>query len=603
MTSPILSDCHRLAEDVEGDARQIGIEWKGYQPIMTACAEFRRACDAVAGNRGLHAATIAFVGQKNAGKTHLLSLLVRSEERRAQLRIGVDAGHSTERPTWLSAERPAGLRHELEDFIPCAAEDLEPLGFPYALLDVPGHDEGHRERQHAARHALDDARIKVLVIGRKEIDIAGWTAYVGRTDGATVIPVITKVEDLPDSNVHAFKQKLRACLPASHVLEPILMPRFDLEGADRSAIIETTRRALCERLIEAAIGGSPEISPEHELVVRQRRFRAEIAALAGEHLRATRQGLEPILGELKALPQRAAEALLGEERLLAANIRASVRTVLLERTPVIFFPWRLALSIANLVHGATDRLPLVLVGSVPSLLATGWTAAKNLRDGREFRAEIEAGLRRRVEGMLKEQLASRLETLGRNLDADLGRDEGSATRTAEKCSVRLAGLETLQAASTGIFQRVIDRTAPSRLVAGLFGLLGCAIFWSILGQPLYGLYLDFYDAAQQVLARRATSLAAFPAGTFSMLATSTLLALLPMGLLLLCFVAWMTKDKRVATCVADLQAEHRKEIRQLENKKLLRAELSEIRIDACRRLLDAGASDDSPPRLKAGHAG
>ncbi len=599
----MLSDCHRLAEDVEGDARQIGIEWKGYRSIVVECADFRRACDAVAGDRGLHATTIAFVGQKNAGKTHLLSLLVRSEERRAQLRIGAAAGQATERPAWLATKRPTGLRHELEDFIPCAAEDLEPLGIPYALLDVPGHDEGPLERQHAARHALDVARIKVLVIGRAELEVAEWTAYISRTDGASVIPVITKASDLPDSDVHTFKEKLRASLPTSRVLEPIVMPDFNLEGADRGAIIDATRRNLRERLVEAATNTNPEISADQELLVRQLRFREEIAALAREHLRATRQGLEPILRDLNELPQRAAAALLGEERLLAANICASLRTVLLERAPVFFFPWRLALSIANLIHGATDRLPLVLMGSVPSLLTTGWAAAKNLRDGREFRAEIEAGLRRRVESMLKDQLADRLETLGRNLDADLGRNDQSTTRSAEKCSVRLAGLESLQAASTGVFQRVIDRAAPSRAVARSFGLLGCGIFWIILGQPLYGLYLDFYAAAQQVLDRQATSLAAFPAGTFSMLATSTLLALLPMCVILLMLVAWITRDKRVAACVADLQAEHRKEIRELENKKLLRAELSEIRIDACRRLLDAEAKHDSPPRLEAGHDG
>jgi hypothetical protein len=72
-----------------------------------------------------------------------------------------------------------------------------------------------------------------------------------------------------------------------------------------------------------------------------------------------------------------------------------------------------------------------------------------------------------------------------------------------------------------------------------------------------------------------------------------------MGVLLLILVAWITRDKRVTTCVADLQAEHRKEIRDLEKKKSLRAELSEIRIDACRRLLDADAKHDTPSRLEA----
>src|SRR5438067_10867251 len=106
MKSPTLELCHRAAERAEHYALELGSDWDGRQPILNACATFRGGCDALAQNRGLLLATIAFVGPKNAGKTTLMSLLVTSDKVREQLKTGDAARFATDKPTWIGPELP-----------------------------------------------------------------------------------------------------------------------------------------------------------------------------------------------------------------------------------------------------------------------------------------------------------------------------------------------------------------------------------------------------------------------------------------------------------------------------------------------------------------
>lgn len=593
------SEWENLTEEVEQAARKLGNTWKGFNPIMVACEQYRQSCTSIVSNRGIRATTIAFIGPRNAGKTKTLSLLVESDERRSSLPIGDDTEGATDRVTWLAEHPPSTLRRKFELFHPCNEKDLVQLGFPYALLDVPGFNDGllHPDRATGSRDALDYARVKVLVLDHLQIGIATWRAYVEGADGSTIIPVITKVNGSAD--VLLLQEQLGKCLGRSRILDPIIIPNFKDRDADEGDILKKAREDLRSRLSDVSAGGNGHVSHERELQIRQQRFREEVVDLARQHLPATATTLSPLLEELARLPEKASNLLLGDKRLLSANVRSSLRAITLERTPVFLFPWRLCLTMANLVHGATDRLPLALMGSLPSLLSTGWTAAGNLRNQQQFGTEVRDGLRRRVERELKEKIARPLENVERNLNADLRHNQAPPANMATNTSIRFIGIDALQEQSTAIFGRCIDSHGPSRLTAWAAGFLGFGGFWLILSQPLYGLYVDFYEAAQTVIAREATSLAAFPAGTFSMLATSTLLALLPMGLLLLLVLAWLTRDGKVKKCVEDIKNDHSAEITKLKNTEELRVELHEPRLDACRQLLSLApspASESGKPR-------
>src|SRR4029079_16659773 len=95
MPPAILDQCRRVADQVESAVAQLGSAWGGHGPLMNLCSQFRLAAEHLAHNRGLAEITIAFVGPKKAGKTTLLGLLIKSEDKRARLKAGRSSEQST----------------------------------------------------------------------------------------------------------------------------------------------------------------------------------------------------------------------------------------------------------------------------------------------------------------------------------------------------------------------------------------------------------------------------------------------------------------------------------------------------------------------------
>ena len=585
MTSPILTRCRHAADFVEHAADRLGSAWEGHAPLLDLCAQFRHACEQLASNRGLSAITIAFVGPKKAGKSTLLSLLIRSEEKRRRLKIGRTAEESTSRVTWFSAQPPAELDGGNEELIPCHDSELVSLGFRYSLVDVPGFNERDQVRSAAAVRALDTAVVKVLVVDSREVESREIVHYLGNADGATLVPVVNLVRNgETGAELADFHERLARELPRSHVLPPVLVPDYEI-APDRDHILAEAARELTARLSDAVAGRNAEVLAEPQLVEKRRQFQGRAAQLAAEHLPATATALAELRTALEKLPAHALEKLLGEDRIIEVNVRGRFRALLLERTPILFFPWRLALSIANIVHGATDRVPLVLLGSLPSLLTTAFAAAKNAKQASDFSEQMEAGLQRRIGAVLKESAGPQLQAVDYALQRDLGLSRGATPHTATTSTANLTGLETLQTRSAEIFHEVIGHFAPGRMAAAFVALLGFALFWGVFGWPVYALYEEYARAAQQMSLGVRTLVHEFPEGVFSVLATSVLLALMPMCVFLLCCIAWFARRGKVRACVRELRAAHSAELERLQRGGLLSVEVSEPRIDTCLQLL------------------
>jgi hypothetical protein len=585
MSSPILDQCRRVADQVEAAVAQLGSAWAGHGPVMNLGSRFRLEAEQLAHNRGLAEITIAFVGPKKAGKTTLLGLLVESDDKRARLKAGRSSEQSTARPTWIGPNPPAGLDSSNELMIPCHESELVDLGYRYSLIDVPGSNESNTSRSDAARRALDSAVIKVLVVDRREIESREPTEYLGNADGSTIIPVVNlERDDDSQPDLDAFAMRLRANLPRSTILPMLVVRDYAIENS-RDEVLSQTRHALVQRLGTAVAGRAAAALAEPQLVEKLRRFKNDVARITAEHLPGTRVAIDGLRTVLETLPAKALEKLLGSDRLIAANVRSRMRAILLERTPLIFFPWRLTLSIANLVHGATDRIPLLFAGSVPSLVTTAVTAARNVKRAREFAADMETGLERRIAAALKEAASPQLRVVDHALQRDLRLSDQSAPHTAVTSVATLTGLEALQSRSAEIFHETLENFAPSRAAAACIGFVGFVIFWGIFGWPIARLYEDFGAAARDVWFGGEILRRAFPAGAWAMLATTWLLAMLPLGLLLLGAIALLTRGGRVARCVRALRERHEHELVELTRAGLLSVEVSEPRIDACISLL------------------
>jgi len=582
---PTLAPYLRAAEHIEYAADRLGPSWSGHGPVLQACHEFRRSYEQLATNRGFSEMTIAFVGPKGAGKSTLSGMLIESEEKRQRLKAGQKSYESTIKPTWIAAQPPAFFDSSTEEFIPCHESEMTSLGFRYGLLDVPGSNERDTARRDLATRALDYAVVKVLVVDRRAIESREITRYLEGMSGAPVIPVINRIRhDEDGADFAAWEDNLRQRFVT-------LLPRIEIRdwdvGGNGEQKYSDARKLLIQRITDAVAGHDPVTLAEPQLGRKLRAFEIGIAELARKHLPATATALMELHESLSKLPAQAVEALLGSERLVTANVRLRFRSVLLERTPIVLFPWRLALSIANLVHGATDRVPLALLGSVPSMLATAWAAAKNVNQAREFAEQAASGLRTRVTTVIKDLAGPKLQAIDYALQRELGID-ATGPRTGVSSTANLRGIEALQARSTELFQEVTEKFAPGTITTWVLGFTGFAIFWSVFGWPVYGLYQDFVVAASEVLNRQKTSLAAFPAGTLSMILTSAVLAVFPMGVFLLCMLTWVTRSKHAAACASALRTAHEMELQRLTDSGQLEVEISEPQIDACRVLLRIG---------------
>jgi hypothetical protein len=598
--SPGLVQCQSAADRFQSAADILGHAWLGHYPIIQACQKFRRDCERLASNRGFSGITIAFVGPKKAGKSTIAGLLSDSKEKRQRLNAGQRAVESTAKPTWVASRPPDMLDSATEMFIPCHESELAPLGFDYAILDVPGSNEGNSARRELAVQALDSAVVKVLVVDQLQIESREIPSYLDSTAGAPIIPVINRIRPGAErSDLGAWEEKLRHTYP--NVLQRVEIPDWDTEG-ELTKSPEDTRKELFERLIQAAAGYLPGTLAEPQLERKLLAFQNQVTRIAREHLPVTTLAVGGLHDCLLKMPEHAIEALLGDDRLVIARVRLRFRSILLEKTPIFLFPWRLTLWIANLVHGATDRLPLVLLGSVPSLVTTALTAARNTQEARQIAQDAMSGLRTRVDSVIRDMAAPQLRILDSALKRDLKLDQTSTPQTTITSSVNLRGLEALQTKSTSLFHQVIEKHAPGTFAAWLIAFLGFAIFWSVFAWPVYGLYQDFWLAALEVFERRTPALEAFPAGTLSMLLTSAALALLPMSLFLLCALALLTRKRRASRCASELKQMHKDEVRRMTETGQLELELAEPKIDACRillRLSNPGMSTP-PPRPEIG---
>jgi predicted GTPase len=193
--NPTLKACLESADAIETALNSLGdtSQWPADHALRQQCAEFRHAARDLAEQKGLDQFVIAFIGPKNAGKTTLLSMLLRSEVTKQQLSSGEGLRGTTEKVLWLSSQPIPDLDRQVEESLHVSSSDLVNLGCDYTLIDVPGANEAHQSRVAAASRALRTAHLKVLVMEARTMEDASLLDYMEGADGATILPVINQI--------------------------------------------------------------------------------------------------------------------------------------------------------------------------------------------------------------------------------------------------------------------------------------------------------------------------------------------------------------------------------------------------------------------------
>lgn len=585
MSKVSLQHCLAYADRVEQAVLALRVTSGPLAALPARCTAFRSAAEAIATNRGLDRLTLAFVGPRNAGKTTLASLLIRDPAIRGQLPVGLRPDESTRRILWIGPEPPQGLNEALETWVPCVPEALEDLGWPSQIVDVPGFNDRVAEVRTAADRALEAASIKVVVIDERDLEAFEVRDYLHDADGATLLPVVNRVTGITPADVAAFAAELRRTLRHARVLEPVVIPDHRQRGRSEAADLDAARSALVQALRAAGVSpaGIPALA-QPQMTARWDRFRSEVLAAARAALPATAEAVQALDATEQRLPREVLQDVLGTDRALRAVLRQRLRAVWVDNTPALFFPWRLTLGLAHLVWGALDRIPLVLAGSVPSLISVAWTAARNLRRGEAFREATHHGLHQRVVDQSQERLSPLVRALRASLSADLGRAPGD--RPPRDGQAQVEGIAALQERSALALEATVERHAPGRGPAVAAALIGCGLFWAVAGWPFYALYLDYFRAAEGTWGQVREALNLFPAPSLSLLLTAVLLGLLPMALWLLVTSTCLIRRGRIESCARTLRLDHEALVRTLLAEGLLRVRLEDRELAACRLLLN-----------------
>lgn len=590
MSHVLLHHCLGFADRVEQAVLDLGAMRGPLATLPARCAAFREACESIASNRGLQRLTIAFIGPRNAGKTTLLAQLVADPAVRSQLPRGVEHAGSTRKLLWLGPESPADLDPAGEQWVPCPATALPDLGVPCQLVDVPGFDDRDPDVRAAANRALDSALVKVLVVEQRQLEAFAVQQYLSSGDGSLVLPVVNQAMEAAAGELTAFATALKEAVPAARVLAPLVVPDFERHEENETTVLQRAGEgltcALRDALSEQGAGGAWAAAlAQPQLQARLARFEDEVRRTAQQALPATSEALADLEAALLSLPEKALGGLLGDPAALEFAIRARLRARLLQHTPLVFFPWRLSLGVANLIWGALDRLPMMLIGSLPGWASAGMEAVRNLRQSRSLKSAEEDGLRAEVEAKAGSLIRPKLRALDDSLRADLRQPRDAGPAIAAGRDLEIEGIALLHTRSQEVFRTEMERAAPGRFAALFTGLVGVALFWSLFIWPLVAVYQDYLRASLEVWQQTADATGRFPANLGALLLSSAALAWAPMAAWLLASVGWLSRRRRARRCVDGIQAGHESAVHELLSSGLLTLESTHRRQMASRVLL------------------
>jgi hypothetical protein len=396
------------------------------------------------------------------------------------------------------------------------------------------------------------------------------------------------------------------------LLETVTVNDFTADGNNEDCVAKQAREKI-KTVLEQ--GPSHLISSvylwERQLDARTIRFRHRVRELLSQAIPMLRAAVKDLEAGVDKVLEELVTSLVGSKSFLRAGVRARLRAELMTDTWPVWFPYRTVLGTLNFTQGAWDRVLLTFTGSAPSLFISLMTAARNIRDTREFSAEIQDGVRQRLLIMVRDRLHPLAEDFSRALNRSV---EGinNAPPSESFHQIDLTGIEELQHKSTRIFEDKIQaQMLPSYMVQAV-ALIGFFIFWFFFSSPIAALYQQYWYASQDLPSEASTLEAVpaliqaywyasqdlpseaatieklwerFPAPSASMLITSLLLSLLPMMAFCMVFLTVFLRRKRIERCVAEIYESHTEEIERMKEKGILRLEFKNPVLEQARFLL------------------
>ena len=510
-------------------------DWEERETVLQACGDFEQTMQEWEQTSGDPVVNVAVVGPKNAGKSFLIRELIRLQgfatDFLETLPVGWGTAEATRQLTWLGHEPPVSFDPRAEHFLETPPLNALLPGQTLRLLDVPGFNERKAEEQHRARLALAKAVIKILVVPPSLVETREWGEYLQDCQGGWVFPVMNAVRGpAQEALAERLRSDLAGVLGHQRVLPPCLLPDFGLLPEEEQ---ETRRAAELKKLLthwQSAFGSlSPAELRAPERAGRLNHFREVWGRYWEEKLPQTQALLRAWPEPADLLPGPLAELYAPPGRVTRVALGLASRGHFLSLTSSLLFPWKGFLGLAHLLQGAWQKIPFLFLGSVPAALGS---AGQALRNAKQKIAGTLAGdpAEKDLTTLLEDHYRPHTEALARALQADLKQTK-NASPPSSPPELTLTGTARLTPLARQSLEETLPRFSPGRISATLVGLGGMLIFWGIFIWPLFSLYVDYFQAARQVVEGSAASpLALFPRQTGTVLGTAFLLALFPLFL-------------------------------------------------------------------------
>jgi hypothetical protein len=610
-TEPIPSPGDEFLNRVRRASTSVLGESSTGRAVAALCDEHARARRLIARDRAAGALVLGVVGATGQGKSWLIRQLVRRSAAAAMIRSGNNADQATEELVWVGPHPPADLDPRFERHVRVSADEMEPIGTPYVLLDAPGATDNRKGIVDVSRRALSLASALVLVVRRDQIRGQTPGVLAVASDGTIVIPVINAIgthDDELRTDIDAFLANLRQAAPDSVIARPVEIADFEVAGKRSEEVGAEAARELMAR-VKTELENNPDsdLRKSTRLAALEQRFRFALRGLLADELPGLTRAVNRLNDEAEKLPGEVAQTLIGPNGPMQAAIRSRLRLKLLTATGAIWFPYRSILGLLNLTHGAWDRVLLSLSGSLPSLVSTIWTSTRSLASERDANQEMRDGLQRRSAaavsdrlGPLANQFRDELALLRHELEGQSPhRREANSELASSPPLASLAGIETLEERSHELFEDAIDRYSISQAAATLLAVIGTLIFWGLMAGPFVALYSEYLQASYESLIRRAGDsggepgghvLERFPKPELAMVLTSLLLSVLPTAIFAMIAIASAQSNSRTMKAALAIREGHDKTIAQLQQDGVLRLRWDDPLLTDAEFLVRAGRS-------------
>jgi len=453
-------------------------------------------------SRDVSSPVIAFVGQRNTGKSTLVRSLILSEESKQQVPCGISSANKTKKLYWIGNEQPRDLDPEREIYLSLKDDELEDLGTPYTLLDTPGSSDGEMNSSSLLKRAEDRADVFVLIAYSDQLEVEQVFTDIQPANGGTFLPVIrlspksTRVWSENEDNtsltgdIHTAVRNWREHLPLSKFLDPLLIPDWD--AVDELPDGKVPAKILADGLRNALQEEEVRTTGRYKRVMAtQLLWRENIARILQPFFDHAQDSLSRLEKAESGMHEDILEWLLEGYRPVDIEIKWTSRQMVLDRISPLLFPITGLWKIISLTSGAWDRLVWAAGGSIFALLGAGRKTWSNLSEKSKNKGDGKSDLVSALDHHIGKKFKPLLNNVAQDM-APFSHEKSDAEKPA--LHLEILGLESLSHTWKEKEPSIIRKFQISAWLLYPAVLLCFAFFWWMVGGPFVHLYVEYIPA-------------------------------------------------------------------------------------------------------------